>query len=182
LALDINNGWQDTTEAMRAIRAVAPFDIWWIEEPFLPDDVRSHVRLSQKSPIPIATGEIEATRWAFAELMEQHAAEIIQPDACVCGGVTEWMRIARAAHALGVPVAPHWHANLHAQLSAATPNCLTVEYFALAEGIYNFEAIVQAPLQVAAGRIILPNEPGIGVTLDFDALRGYGSTFPELWQ
>jgi L-alanine-DL-glutamate epimerase-like enolase superfamily enzyme len=173
LALDINNGWNDVTEAMRAIAAVEEFDIWWVEEPFLPDDIRSHRRLNQRSPIPIATGEIEATRWAFAELIEQGAADILQPDANVCGGVTEWIRIARMAESFGIPVAPHWHANLHAELAACTPNCITVEYFALAEGIYNFEALVEKPLEVADGQIVLGNAPGIGFDLDPEQLERY---------
>lgn len=173
LALDINNGWNDVTEAMRAIAAVEEFDIWWVEEPFLPDDIRSHRRLNQRSPIAIATGEIEATRWAFAELIEQEAADILQPDACVCGGVTEWIRIARTAESFGIPVAPHWHANLHAELAACTPNCITVEYFALVEGIYNFEALVEKPLEVADGKIVLGSAPGIGFDLDQDQLERY---------
>jgi L-alanine-DL-glutamate epimerase-like enolase superfamily enzyme len=166
LALDANNAWSDVTEALRVISAVEPFDIWWVEEPFLPDDVRSHARLAERSPIPIATGEIEATRWAFGELLEHRAADIIQPDACVCGGITEWIKIARTAASFGVPVAPHWHANLHAELAAATPNCLTVEYFALEEGIYNFEALLSDRLQVANGEIVLTDMPGIGIELD----------------
>lgn len=171
LALDINNGWDDVTAAMRAIAAVEEFDIWWVEEPFLPDDIRSHARLARRSPIPIATGEVEATRWAFGELLEQQAADILQPDACVCGGVTEWLKIARAAEALGVPVAPHWHANLHAELAVATPNCLTVEYFALEEGIYNFEALVQGPLEIVDGDIVLGTSAGIGFDLDEEQLE-----------
>jgi L-alanine-DL-glutamate epimerase-like enolase superfamily enzyme len=173
LALDINNGWDDVTEAMRAIAAVAEFDIWWVEEPFLPDDIRSHRRLAERSPIAIATGEIEATRWAFAELIEQKAAHILQPDACVCGGVTEWIRIARTAESFGIPVAPHWHANLHAELAACTPNCMTVEYFALGEGIYNFEALVEKPLEVADGKIVLGSSPGIGFDFDPEKLERY---------
>jgi L-alanine-DL-glutamate epimerase-like enolase superfamily enzyme len=178
LALDINNGWRDTTEAMRAIAALVPLDIWWVEEPFSPDDVRSHMRLNERSPIPIATGEIEATHWAFADLLERRAAEILQPDACVCGGVTEWMKIARSAETYGVLVAPHWHANLHAQLAAVVPNCLPVEYFAPPEGIYNLEAIMRSPLTVTDGRIVLPSEPGIGVEFDSEAVAGFTTRAP----
>jgi L-alanine-DL-glutamate epimerase-like enolase superfamily enzyme len=84
----------------------------------------------------------------------------------VAGGVTEWIKIAHAASTFDLPVAPHWHANLHAQLAAATPNCVAVEYFALDEGIYNFEALVANPLTVSEGRVLLNDEPGIGVTVD----------------
>ena len=158
---------------MRAVEALRQFDIWWIEEPFPPDDIANHARLAARSPIPIATGELEATRWGFAQLVNHQAAHILQPDACVAGGISEWRRI--AAHAAGhdIPVIPHWHANLHAQLAAATPNCIAVEYFALSEGIYNFEQLVTNPLAVEDARITLDQVPGIGVELDWDAVRDH---------
>jgi L-alanine-DL-glutamate epimerase-like enolase superfamily enzyme len=173
LALDANNAWDSSDAALRAIRAFEPYDIWWIEEPLLPDDVHGHARLVQASPITVATGEIEAGRWAFGDLLRANACEILQPDACVAGGVSEWMRIANAAAVHGRPVAPHWHANLHAQLAAATPNCVAVEYFALAEDVYNFEAVVADPLVVIDGELIVPDTPGIGVTLDREAVARF---------
>jgi L-alanine-DL-glutamate epimerase-like enolase superfamily enzyme len=156
---------------MRAVEALRPYDIWWIEEPFAPDDVTNHSLLAARSPIPIATGEIESTRWGFAQLVNQRAAHILQPDACVAGGITEWRRIAALAASHDIPIAPHWHANLHAQLAAATPNCITTEYFALSEGIYNFEALVANPVTVEDGRILLDRAPGIGIELDWDAVN-----------
>ena len=173
LALDINNGWRSLDHAMRAVEALREYDIWWIEEPFLPDDVANHRALAARSPIPVATGEIEATRWGFAQLIEQRAAQILQPDACVVGGISEWRRIAALAAAHDVPIAPHWHANLHAQLAAATPGCIAIEYFALSEGIYNFEQLVTNPLVVEDGRVILDRTSGIGVELDWDAVSHY---------
>ena len=173
LALDVNNGWQTLEQALHAIKALEHYDIWWIEEPFPPDDIVNHSRLAARSPIPIATGEIEATRWGFAELVDHRAAQILQPDACVAGGISEWRRIAALAAEHDLPVIPHWHANLHAQLAAATPNCPMVEYFALSEGIYNFEQLVTNPLDVRDGRIMLDQSSGIGVELDWDAVAYY---------
>jgi L-alanine-DL-glutamate epimerase-like enolase superfamily enzyme len=180
LALDINNAWQTLEQAMHAIDALHRYDIWWIEEPFPPDDIANHSLLAARSPIPIATGELEATRWGFAQLLDQHAAHILQPDACVAGGISEWRRIAALAAGRDIPVIPHWHANLHAQLAAATPNCTTVEYFALSEGIYNFEQLVSNPLTVRDGHIALDQAPGIGIELDWDAVSHHaiGKTTP----
>jgi L-alanine-DL-glutamate epimerase-like enolase superfamily enzyme len=170
LAIDVNNGWRTLEQAVDAIEALRRFDIWWIEEPFMPDDIANHTALAARSPIPIATGELEATRWGFAQLVDQSSAHILQPDACVAGGISEWRRIAALAASLNVPIAPHWHANLHAQLAAATPNCVTVEYFAPGEGIYNFEELVANRLTVREGRIELDESPGIGVQLDWCAV------------
>lgn len=173
LALDANNAWASSGDALQAIRAFDPYDIWWIEEPLSPDDVAGHSRVQAKSPIPVATGEIEATRWGFAELLRQDSCDILQPDACVLGGISEWINVAQAAAAFGRTVAPHWHANLHAQLSSAFPSCVTVEYFALEEGIYNFEEIVSNRLEVEDGYLILPSGPGLGIELDEEAVARF---------
>jgi L-alanine-DL-glutamate epimerase-like enolase superfamily enzyme len=152
------------------VHALAELDLWWIEEPFPPDDVASHRALAERSPVPIATGEIEATRWGFAQLIEQRAAHVLQPDACVAGGISEFMKIAHAAACFSLPIAPHWHANLHAPLVAASPTGEVVEYFDAALGVFNFERLVSDPLVVEQGRIQLRDEPGIGVSFDEQAL------------
>ena len=175
LALDANNAYGSVGEAMKAADAFAPHDIWWFEEPLLPDDIDGHAQLAARGTIPIATGEIEATAWGFAQLLRARAAHVHQTDACVCGGVGEWLKAAHAAAAFGVPVAPHWHHNLHAQLLAAVPNGLVVEHFALEEDVYNFEALLEPATRavVADGAIELNDLPGIGIRFDRDALARY---------
>jgi L-alanine-DL-glutamate epimerase-like enolase superfamily enzyme len=173
LALDANNAYATPAEALQASRAFEEFDIWWLEEPLSPDDVTGHAEIRQRSSIPIATGEIEATRWGFRDLLAAGAADILQADAGVAGGISEWRRIAHTAASFNVPVAPHWHANLHTPLVAATHNCLTVEYFPLQSGIFNFERIVAERLAPANGCIPVPDRPGIGVVLDQRAVQRY---------
>lgn len=80
---------------------------------------------------------------------------------------------ARAAATFDVPVAPHWHADLHVHLAAAASNCWTVEYFLLEEDIYNFERLLSDSLQPRNGRIALPQKPGIGLSLDSEAIARY---------
>jgi L-alanine-DL-glutamate epimerase-like enolase superfamily enzyme len=178
LAVDANGAWRTLEEALAAIDALAQYDIWWVEQPFAPDDIANHALLTAHSPIPIATGGIEATRWGFGELVDQCAAVILQPDACVVGGVSEWWRIASLAAEESIAVIPHWHANLHAQLAAVTPNCPAVEYFALTEDIYNFEQLVANPLTVTDGRIVLDQTPGIGIEIDWDAVDWWSIPSP----
>jgi L-alanine-DL-glutamate epimerase-like enolase superfamily enzyme len=131
LALDANNAWRYPHEALHFIRAVEDFDPWWIEEPLGPDDIQGHTEIRERTSVPIATGEIHSTRWDFRDLIERRAADILQPDAGVIGGVSEWMKVAHAAATFALPVAPHWNADVHVHLAGASDNCLTVEYFRL---------------------------------------------------
>jgi L-alanine-DL-glutamate epimerase-like enolase superfamily enzyme len=178
LAVDVNRAWRSLGQALEAIEALAEYDICWVEEPFAPDDIANYVLLTAHSPIPIATGGIEATRWGFGELVDRRAAIILQPDACAIGGISEWWRVATVAAEEAIAVIPHGHANLHAQLAAAIPNCPAVEYFALREDVYNFERLVANPLTVADGHVVLDQAPGIGVEIDWEAVDWWAIPSP----
>lgn len=172
LALDANNAYRSVTEALAATRAferaAGQAGLWWIEEPLSPDEIAGHAQLARELETPVATGEIHQTRWEFRDLINSRAADVLQPDVGVIGGITEWLRVAHTADAFGLQVAPHWHANVHAHLAAATPNCLVVEHFALEKDIYNFERLLtpESRLKVGGGNVLLSDRPGIGITLD----------------
>jgi L-alanine-DL-glutamate epimerase-like enolase superfamily enzyme len=168
--LDANNAWTTAEEAVRAIRCFEPFNPGWIEEPLPPDDIDGHAVVARATRVPVATGEVEGTRWGFKALLERGAAAVIQPDAAVCGGITEFRRIAALAAAFSVPVAPHWFHQLHAHLVAATPNAIWVEYFRGHE-VFNFGRLLAVPdLQVENGGLKIPEHPGHGVELDEGAV------------
>ncbi|MYA16271.1 MAG: mandelate racemase/muconate lactonizing enzyme family protein, partial [Gammaproteobacteria bacterium] len=172
LALDANNAWRWPHDAIRFARAVEDCDIWWLEEPLSPDDTTGHAEIARTLEMPVATGEIHATRWDFRDLVAERAADILQPDAGVLGGISEWMKVAHTAASFNLPVAPHWHANLHAHLVAAAHNSITVEYFAREQDIYNFERLVTPAtrLRLQNGRIPLSDRPGLGVEFDDQAI------------
>jgi L-alanine-DL-glutamate epimerase-like enolase superfamily enzyme len=179
LALDANNAYPNAHEALRAIRAfeeaAGATGLWWVEEPLSPDDIAGHAELARTIETPIATGEIAQTRHEFRALIEAGAADILQPDVGVLGGISEWIRIARTAETFRIPVAPHWHANAHVQLAAATPNCLTVEHFELDKDIYNFERLLtpESRLEARDGTVVCPNRPGLGIEFDQSAVAKY---------
>lgn len=178
LALDANNAYRTVAEAERALgqfeAAAGQRGLWWFEEPLSPDDPAGHARLRDRVDTPVATGEIAAGRSEFRHLIEHGSADVLQPDAGVLGGVTEFIRVAGAAAAFRVPIAPHWHANLHAHLAAAT-GCLVVEHFALDKDIYNFELLVtpEARLDVSEGHAQLSPRPGLGLVLDAEAVERF---------
>lgn len=172
LMLDANNAWNDLPTALRTLRRFERYDPYWIEEPFGPDDVDNHARLATVSPIMVATGEIEAGRWRHTELLRRGAAAILQPDAAVCGGITEFRRIAAIAAAHGVMVAPHWFHDLHVHLVASTPNCQFVEFFPN-DQVLNFRTLVDPQLEVRDGELVLPTGPGLGFDLVPDVVDRY---------
>ena len=147
ILLDANGGWKSAPEAIAAMRRLEDFHPYWIEEPVRPDSLSAMERIAEALDTPVATGELEATRWAFAQLVEHRAADILQPDATVCGGVSEWLKIAHYAAALDVPIAPHYNWDFHTQLCAAVPNCIFIEYFLTASGVKMFDSVLAEPMK-----------------------------------
>ncbi len=166
--------------AVRLGQAAAELNIGWFEEPVLADDdLEGLADVRRRVPMPVATGESETTRFAFRDIVEHRAADILQPDVAVVGGLTEARRVAALAHAHGLPIAPHvwgtallWAASL--QLSAASPNVIVFEfcqaYYPL---LYD---LLTTPVRVDAdGFVSVPDGPGLGIELQPEAelLRKY---------
>ena len=172
LFLDANNAWPDAISAIRAVLAFEEYEPGWVEEPLMPDDIAGHAEVAAAVETPVATGELHATRWEFQQLIEQGAASILQPDAAVCGGITEWRRIAATAAASSLAVAPHWLADLHVHLVASTPNATWVEYFT-DFNVLNIGVLFATALEVVPGGLALPQRPGLGVELDEAAVERY---------
>ncbi len=169
---DANNAWNDATSAIRAIRLWEDYDLGWVEEPTMPDEMEASAAIAARVRVPIATGEIHQTRWDFMDIVDGRAASIIQPDAGVCGGVTEFRRIAAYAAAHGVTVAPHWLADIHVHLVAATSNATYVEFFTDTQ-VLNIMEIFSSRLEFKGGGLVLPQEPGHGVILNEEALERF---------
>jgi L-alanine-DL-glutamate epimerase-like enolase superfamily enzyme len=184
LMLDANNAWHDLPAALEYMKRFEPYDPYWIEEPFSPDDIENHARLARKTRVTVATGEIEAGRWRFKEILDRNAAGILQTDATVCGGITEWRRIAATAASFGVTVSPHaWH-DVHAHLVASAPNARYVEFMP-DDHIVNFRRLIEPQLLARDGDLLLPQTPGLGFDFEPAALRRYGVRYPggdDVWQ
>ncbi|MAF54400.1 MAG: racemase [Chloroflexi bacterium] len=172
LFLDANNGWPDATTAIQAVRLFEEYDPGWIEEPLMPDDIQGHAEVAAATTIPVATGEIHATRWDFQEIVEKGAAVILQADAGVCGGVTEWRKIAAMAASNNLTMVPHWLADLHVHMVGSTPNSSYVEYFTDFK-VLNLGRLFATSLEVVPGGLALPTAPGLGVELDDAAVARF---------
>lgn len=180
LMLDANNAWSDVPTALTYMKRYEPYDPYWMEEPFGPDDIDSHARLAQLTPVVIATGEIAYGRWYHKELLDKRGAEILQTDACVCGGISEWKRIAAMAAGYGVTLCPHWFHDLHAPLVAATPNARYVEFF-IDDQVLNFRRLIDRQLKFKDGNLLLHKTPGLGFNFDEKAVKKYALDRGRTW-
>lgn len=180
LMLDANNAWSDVPTALRYMKRYEPYDPYWIEEPFGPDDVDGHAKLAELTPVVVATGEIAYGRWYHKALLDQRGAEILQTDAAVCGGITEWRRIAATASSYGVTMCPHWFHDLHVHLVAAVPNGRYVEFFP-DDQVLNFRKLIDTQLKHKSGDLLLPKTPGLGFGFDEKAVKKYALTPQRAW-
>ena len=160
-------------EAIEIARKIEKYDIAWLEEPVRPDDYRGYQLVSQATSIPIAGGEGEYTKHGFRDLIEGRCVAIVQPDALIMGGITEWMKVAALAQAHDLPVSPHGPHHVHAHLVAAIPNGLNVEEFydSPAEPVPG--GIFEEPLPAVDGRVQPPDRPGLGIRLNEEAIAPY---------
>lgn len=168
-----NHGRSRPSAALQLARALEPYNLRWIEEPIQPDDVEGLRALrSAGLAIDIAAGERMYSKWEFATLLESRVVDIIQPDLCHAGGITECKKIAALAEAHYVQVAPHnpqgpISTAASAHLALAIPNFAILEYVPSAP--YR-ERVMGEPWVVSDGYLQVPNSPGLGVDLDEQAL------------
>ena len=121
LMADANMKWSADL-AIRAARAFQPYDLTWLEEPVIPDDIAGHARVVAEGGVPIASGENLRTLWDFKQLIAAGGVTYPEPDVTNCGGVTAFMKIARLAEAFNLPVTSHGAHDVTVQLLAACPN------------------------------------------------------------
>ncbi len=173
LAADAYMGW-DYGYAVEMERRLRPYRLAWIEEPFLPDDLASYVKLRAKSQTLISCGEHEYTKQGFQHLIEIGAADILQPDANRVGGITEMKKICALAEAAGLPIYPHSNEahNFHVILSQ--PNCPLVEYFPNVEpdtGNELFWKVFTGEPTAVDGQLPASDKPGLGIEVNHEAVE-----------
>lgn len=173
LMIDANQAFIRVEECAEFCRRVEEFDITFFEEPFSVDEPQAFLRLRERTSIPLATGEVESTRWAFGELIRRGVVDYVQPDVTVCGGVTEFLEICALASESGVGVAPHYHWDIHVQLACARPEVRIIEKF---EGtaVKSFDLVLANPFAInSEGELEAPAGNGHGIEFDEDAVDRY---------
>jgi L-alanine-DL-glutamate epimerase-like enolase superfamily enzyme len=173
------HGTFSVVEAKRFCDQVRDCRIAWFEEPVTADDKRGMAEVRASTDIPIATGESEFTRFDFRDLIECRAADILQPDLSIAGGITETMRIEALCSAWQLRFAAHiwggattFAAGLHA--SAVASSAFILEYSLGANPMLH--QLAKEDFTVSDGYIEIPDRPGLGVTIDEDFVREYRVT------
>jgi L-alanine-DL-glutamate epimerase-like enolase superfamily enzyme len=168
LMIDANNAW-DAKTALKFGRMVEQYEPYWFEEPVHADDFRGGALLVSSLDVPIASGENEFTRWGARDLIESRAADIIQLDPNICGGISEWLKVAALASAYHLKVAPHGNPNIGSCCVAAVENGLITENYPNA-----FNNPIMAPVDFRKdGYIYMSEKPGLGIEWDEKAIAAF---------
>ena len=170
------HGTYTVTEAKRFCDQVRECRIAWFEEPVTADDKRGLAEVRAMTDIPISTGESEFTRFDFRDLIEHRAADILQPDVSIAGGITETMRIEALCSAYQLRFAAHiwggattFAAGLH--VSAVASTAFILEYSCGANPLLH--ELAHEDFTTTDGMIDIPDAPGLGITINEDFVREY---------
>jgi D-galactarolactone cycloisomerase len=183
LMMDANHAYTPA-EAIALAKRVEHHGIHWFEEPVSPLDLEGYLAVQRATSIPLAGGECEYTRFGFEPLLRRRAVAFAQPDLTACGGISEGMKIAAMASVYNVHVTPHAWGSSVGQAAALHfyaarprhPSTLTPEDKLIecdrSENPFR-SAIVKDPIRLEQGQWYLPQEPGLGIDLDRDALEHF---------
>jgi galactonate dehydratase len=162
-------------KARELAEVVKPYRPMFLEEPLRPENIAALAALRREVQVPIATGEMLYTKYAFRDVLAAGAADIVQPDLLICGGLLEAKKIAALAESHYVDVAPHnplgpVSTAVAVHFAASTPNFLILEYRPDQRG--PTRDLVRKPLVLEDGHIRIPDQPGLGVELNETAFAG----------
>ena len=189
LMVDANHAYT-AREAIPLGRELEKLGVAWFEEPVAPEDRQGYRDLCEALDMNIAGGEAEFTRWGFRDLIEGRCVDILQPEVCALGGVSEYLKVRDMAHAHFIPVVNHvWGSavcvalNMH--LLAAMPNLpggahpteAMLEYDTtpnlFRENLLTESLGVLDQVKASGGYVDVPKGPGLGIELDFDFVNHY---------
>jgi len=182
IAVDANQRW-DVDEAIRWVGALAPYDVWWVEEPTSPDDILGHAAIAKAvAPVRVATGEHVQNRVVFKQMLQAGSLAFLQIDSARVAGVNENIAILLLAAKFGKPVCPH---------AGGVGLCEVVQHLAM----FDYDAISGStdgrwieyvdhlhehfvdPVQLRDGRYLAPSAPGSSAQMRPESVAEY--RFPE---
>lgn len=177
--VDVQYAFPNADVALQVLKTWTDYDLFFVETPLWPDDLDGYRRLAAEQPIPIAAGEWLTTRFEHVDLMDRGKVRIVQPDIGRVGGLTEARRVCQLAAERGLQVVPHlWKTGVSVaaavHLAAATPHCPYIEYMPAdltASGLRR--DVADDGVRLVGGKVSLPTRPGLGVEVNWDAVKYY---------
>ncbi|TWT47560.1 L-fuconate dehydratase [Botrimarina hoheduenensis] len=187
LMIDANQRWE-VGEAIEWVRALAEFDLWWVEEPTSPDDVVGHAEIARAiAPIGVATGEQCQNRVIFKQFLQLNAIAFCQIDSCRLGGLNEVLAVMLLAKKFGVPVCPHAGG---VGLCEYVNHLIMIDYLRIGASLENrvcefvdhlHEHFVD-PCVVTGGAYRLPQAPGYSAQIHPETLAAYRYPDGPIWR
>jgi len=180
LMIDVQNAWYDVGQAIATCKLIEPYNVFFLEAPFPPDNLDAYRRLSERVNIRIAAGDWGlTTRFEYMDLMERGGVGVVQPSTVRSGGIGEIMKIAEIAYRKGLLCITHsWNhmigvaAGIH--LAAVVPNMPYIEYpVAFPPSPLISDLLIPALVPDAQGWIEVPRRPGLGFQLNEEIVKHY---------
>jgi L-alanine-DL-glutamate epimerase-like enolase superfamily enzyme len=171
------HGAYTAENALYVGRKLQEMGVYWLEDPLAPEDVSGYIHLSASLDMAVAAGETECNRWQYAERLSQRTVDVILPDICRAGGISEGRRITTVASLYAMKWAAHVsmgssvHVAAAAHLAAASANFLVFEFSSTPNPIG--EDLLTAPLHPEGGFLQVPDGPGLGIDFDEEKLRAH---------
>jgi L-fuconate dehydratase len=186
IAIDANQRW-DVADAIAWVKALAPYDVWWVEEPTSPDDILGHAAIARAiAPIRVATGEHAQNRVVFKQLLQAGALSVVQLDSARVAGVNENIAILLLAAKFGVPVCPHAGG---VGLCELVQHLSMFDYVAVTgsaenrviEYVDHLHEHFLDPVVIKDGHYVTPLKPGFGAEMDAETLNDYRYPSGKIW-
>lgn len=184
LMVDMNGNYRPD-QAIRSARAIAEYDLTWIEEPVPPENESGYREVKRAVDVPLAAGEAHYGRFAFKRLIDDRLVDVVQPNLGRCGGLSEARRIADIASTENVAVRPHvWNSaiGLAAAIQFGTsvgdyphtrnvPDPMRIEFDRSENPLR--DDLLETPFDPSGGIVRVPQGPGLGIAVDQDAIERY---------
>ncbi len=174
LMVDVNGSW-DVDTAIQQLQTWQPYNVYWLEEPVAPDNIKGYARVRARAGDTYIVGGEQHTGVAeFQMLIESGGIDIAQPNAAITGGITDFLRIHAYATSQSVPVSPWNLQQVHIHLAAGLPNVQWIEYFMPDNALLEFQgkliqgSTLQEVVQEDGIYLQAPTTPGLGIAIDSD--------------
>lgn len=180
LMIDIGMRWTDVKGAMRTVKAFEDYDVFWVEEPFHPDNLIGYARLNAATSVHIAGGEEVGTVHEYRQLLEMGCVDILQPDLSRCGGLTVARKLIDLAEHYNAMIIPHaFKTNI---LMAATLQYISTLPTAWYQEFCEQDTLLRQQLTTPLfhidneGFVAIPQEPGMGIAVNDEVVERYRVT------